>query len=144
MDFRPATPDDMDALKELLREMHAENGLAPVNEEKAIATIEKVISDGMAILAERDGVLVGSVGLFPTKFWYSDTVYLADFWTYVRKDQRVTKTAMDLLRFVRVFAKETGLPIITGPVTPVDLERKTVFYRRAGFEPIGALFAEGF
>ena len=140
---RRATENDGDSIVRLLEAMHAENGLGAVNRQKALAVIADVLSNGIALIAEDNGHPVGTVGAKVASWWYSDDEYVGDYWTFVVPEARKTSAAIRLISALRQTAKAMKLPLVTGPVTPIEPEEKCRFYRRLGLRPIGGLFMEG-
>ena len=140
---RSATENDLDSITHLLEHMHAENGLGAVNRQKALGVIADVFSNGIALIAEDDGRPVGTVGAKVASWWYSDKQFLGDLWTFVLPEARKTTAAIRLISALRDAAKSLALPLVTGPVTPIEPEEKCRFYRRLGLRPIGGLFMEG-
>ena len=122
--------------------MHAENGLGALNMEKALGVITDVFRNGIVLVAEDDGKPIGTVGAKINSWWYSDDEYVSDYWTFVVPVARKTTAAIRLISALRETAKAMKLPLVTGPVTPIEPEEKCRFYRRLGLRPIGGLFME--
>src|SRR5690606_7256198 len=78
---RLATQDDAPKIFDLLKLMHAEVGLAPMAPDKVVRRMVAAIDGGFVLVAERDGDIVGSIGLVVDSWWYSDRQLLRDLWT---------------------------------------------------------------
>ena len=132
----------------------AENGMAPINEQK----VKDKISQGLArrgviigVIEGRDG-LEASVGMQVVQTWYSDAVHLEDLWNYVHPAYRRSDHAKNLLRFVkwsvdRLNAKaaqagEPPVPAYLGILTHDRLEAKMRLYQRE-LQQVGAVFCYG-
>ena len=75
---RKATPADMPELMEMCRELHAENGMFPMNEGKVSAMIARALSppvDQMpsiiGILRHGSGPIEGTIFLLVSSYWYT-------------------------------------------------------------------------
>lgn len=142
MIIRPATEGDIPALKRLLKEMHAEVGIGKFDEERFSNTIQSVCTNSIAIVAEIDGELVGSIGISVDKWWYSNDSFLADVWTFVHPSARNTRAAALMISEARAMAKRLNAPLVLGIFNRVEIERKAKFYARQGLTPMGAWFMQ--
>ena len=142
MNLRTADKGDEEAIFELLVRMHAEVGLAPMDEHKVRARIRHVLTNGKAFLAENDaGEVVGSIGCVPDSFWYSSAVELFDAWIYVAPEGRGSTAASRLIKAYKAEAARRGFrqPYL-GRMNVIDAERKDHLFQHHGFSPIGSLF----
>lgn len=138
---RQATEDDARAVYDLLaKHMHPESGidLPPVDPMKTAGTILRAIAGGGVAVEERDGAIVGSIGLSPNESWWSVEPSVIDLWFYVHPDARASRAAVRLLRWAKDWAGERKL--IVGVYSGVDLQRKTQFMLRQGFVQAGGVF----
>lgn len=143
MRVRSAGPSDTPAVLELLEAMHAENGMAALNREKVRALVERLIGgDGLVLIAERGGTALGTVGLEPARWWYSDEWFLKDWWTFVAPEGRRTRAAVMLIRAADRTARRAGLPLLMGVLSPKEPERKMRLFGRL-LEPVGGMFRGG-
>lgn len=94
-------------------------------------------------IEDENGRLIGSLGLYKTSPWYSDSEYLADGWFYVLPEYRKTGVGKMLIEQAKQFAKEANLPLIIGVFTNEDTETKTQVMRKLGMTTVGGLFAAG-
>lgn len=93
--------------------MHREMGIVPANPGKAFKRVHDLVlgegGDGFALMAERDGVLIGSLGLEIGECWYGDGQVLIDLWFYTLPTERGGLTARVLMREAAAVAGELGL-----------------------------------
>ena len=72
--IRTATPLDISALYGMLHVMHSEtvHDVSPVRSDKMVAAISRAIHDGVVLVAEIDGRIIGSIGGAEMTDWWSD------------------------------------------------------------------------
>jgi GNAT superfamily N-acetyltransferase len=134
-----ATPDDFEAVYELLKVMHAENGIGRVDEPKARGAISEVINANGCLLAWQGDRIVGSVGLTMTSWWYSRENFLTDMWFFVHPDHRAEGHATRLIAWMKTAAKHAGIPVVLSVGTKVDSLSKLKFFRKH-MTPFGGAF----
>jgi predicted N-acetyltransferase YhbS len=139
--YRFAEPFDADALHELLLEMHAEMSFFPLAEEKGHAKIVEVLERGVCLLCEYDGLLIGSIGLLPVQLWYTESYMMTDAWTFVKREHRKSRVAIEMLKRIKAFCARAGLPLAMAVVSPHEAERKNTLYRRY-LKPVGEMYME--
>lgn len=127
--------------------MATEVSLFKPNPHKTFAWVCEVVGKGAAFMAIHDGHLVGSVGILPNQFRYSDDEYLAEQWLYVVPTHRGSRVLPALIDEVRALSKESGL---TALMTVLNPNRKrgaayAEFATALGFSPVGrvAIFPAG-
>ncbi len=140
--IRRAVPDDLNKIFILLQMMGEEVSLFPVDLPHALSNIKDVLHNGIVFVAEVDRVIVGSIGIVRTSFWYSKAIALKDTWMYIDPDFRNSSIALRLLRKAKEAAKELSLPLIVGVFSLDKTDRKNHLYRRL-FTPIGEFFVTG-
>src|SRR5207247_3364992 len=108
MTIRSATPQDVDLLMSLVERLESELPALPYPEDPADferAKVERMVADGVALLAEEDG---NAVGYLLAR--YGDhgptTVYVTDLW--VDATTRRRGVARELLRRATAAAAERG------------------------------------
>ena len=141
--YRIAQEKDLEEVFEVLREMHEEVGLSSLSVEKTVHQIVTLFNEGVIFLAVISGRIVGTMGIGPAQWWYSDDFYLTDYWTFVRKGYRRSMIASDLLQQAKDFAQKIEFPIAVAVLSPTDVPRKNALFRRH-FTPVGEIFVEGF
>ena len=138
--LRSAEPLDGPRIFDLLLEAQSiEWPEVAVNAAKARKEIADVIRDGMAIVAEENEEVVGSVGLRLSDWWFSDELFWLMPWIYVRKDRRRSRIGVKLILAVRRFAVRQPVPVIPTLFTRTDTTRKSVLFSRY-FEPLGGAY----
>lgn len=134
-----ATPENLEEVCELLRVMHAENGVGRVNEEKARGVITKRLQEGGVILARSHGRLVGSVAIYKDNWWYSDELAFFDQWFFVHPEHRSEGHAVRLLAALKQACRNTGVPLVLHVGTTVDALSKLKFFKKH-LTPFGGSF----
>jgi GNAT superfamily N-acetyltransferase len=112
--------------------MGAENTKLAVSESKVRAHVVRVTTAGGVLVARKDGVPVGTVGLGRQAPWYSDDTFVGDYWFYVLPEYRKSRAAASLKRAAIKLAHTAGLNLVLGVFSPVDTDRKNRFLARGG------------
>jgi len=140
---RTATQDDAPEILVLLSELHEELPLPKLEPGIALNFIRKVITDGYCAVAHtHDGDLAGSIGLSVDRWWFADSYYMSDYWTFVRKRYRRSRAAVTMFRHVKSFADKAEIPLLVGIFTRDQQKRKNALYRRH-FDVMGEMFTYG-
>jgi hypothetical protein len=126
----------------LLRLMHAEIGMASLNEAKVRARVEKLIGEGMVVLAVDRGRVVGACGLFFAKLWYSDDDHLGENFFFIHSNHRCSSHAVRLMKTVNAIGQRLGVPVYLSVVTKEDTLRKCDFFARHN-RLVGQIFVGG-
>jgi len=134
-----ATPDDLPEICELLRAMHAENGVGQVNDKKALGVITQRINDGGCMICRQHGRLVGSVAIYKDTWWYSDEKVFFDQWFFVHPEFRAFGHATRLLAALKQACRNTGVPLVLHVGTPIDALSKLKFFKKH-LTPFGGSF----
>ena len=114
--------------------------MSSINPGNAYAMVRKIIKDGVVFVATIEGEIIGSIGLVPAPWWFSDEVFLRDYWTVVKKSRRNTRAITLLFEAAMDFADKTGTVMILGLFTEQKRALKSRLYRQK-FKPIGEFFA---
>lgn len=134
-----ATIDDLEGVCDLLRVMHAENGVGRVNEIKARGVITQRINEGGCMITRRHGKLVGSVAIYRDAWWYSSEPAFFDQWFFVHPDHRTEGHAVRLLAALKQACRNTGMPLVLNVGTAVDALSKLKFFKKH-LTPFGGSF----
>lgn len=110
---------------------------------KAYNFIWKNLATGGVWVIEGGGKIVGSIALYRTTLWWSDTEYLKDGWLYVLPEYRNAQTAIALLRTAEAYARDEGLPLVLTVMNSEGLDRKTRFLSKMGYAQVGGLYLKG-
>jgi GNAT superfamily N-acetyltransferase len=144
--IRPATLIDVPAMLALGEAMHDESprfAALPWNGAKVRAMIEHLIArpEGLALVAEHDGALVGGFLGFAAPHFASDALVSCDLALYVAQDRRGGIAAARLLRGYVAWAQARGVALIQlGVTTGVNVEATSRLFASVGFVPAGNLF----
>jgi hypothetical protein len=139
---RIATAEDEEEIMELCRELHEENGLFSLNEEKVRETLRKAFN--------RQGNLIGVIGekgsiqavvcMILSSFWYSDDPHWEELWAYVVPEYRKSNNAKDLIAFAKWTSENSNMPLLMGIMSDHRTEGKVKLYERQFSKPFGAFF----
>ncbi len=144
--IRNATLIDVPAMLALGEAMHDESPRfrkLPWNGGKVRALIETLIErrEGLALVAERGGEIVGGFLGIAAPHFASDALVSCDFALYVAPGRRGSLAAVQLLRAYVAWAKARGVALIQcGVTTGVNVEGASRLFASVGFEPAGNLF----
>lgn len=110
---------------------------------KAYNFIWRNLATGGVWIARDGDRIIGSIALYRTTLWWSDTEYLKDGWLYVVPEHRNAGTAIALLRAAEAYAMDEGLPLVLTVMNSEGLDRKTRFLAKMGYAPVGGLYLKG-
>jgi hypothetical protein len=140
---RTATKADEEGLIKLLRLMHAESGMFPLDDGEMRNTFARAFNrEGgiIGVIGEPDDIRAG-VFLLVSRFWYTKQFHFEDLFNFVHPDHRRTDYADSLIKFSRACSDKSGVPVILGVLTNKQVEAKVRLYRRRLGLPVGAVFA---
>lgn len=126
----------------LVRELHRENGLFTLNEDK--------VRDCLRRCFRREKVIVGVIGavgkieastcIMISDMYYTDDWHLAELWSHVGEDYRRSHNAEALIEYGKKCSEAIGIPLITGIITNKRVAGKVRLYRKVLGYPAGAFF----
>lgn len=139
---------DLDELMFLCRELHAENAMLDINEDKVRAMLMSHFNrtGGVIGVIGQPGGLEGAIVMHMSQMWYSDQWLLEELFSFVLPEYRRSNNAKDLIDFAKYCAKLIGVPLLIGILSNKRTEAKIGLYRRRLGQPAGAFFvanAEG-
>lgn len=141
---RTPAPEDREGILDLLHAMHAENGLAPIDDAKVEAAVSQAMAGQMAVCGVIGpvGKPEATIGVFVCEFWYSSALHLEDRWNFVHPDHRAgTLHAANLLAFAKWTRQRVDhLPLMLAITSASRTEAKVRLYQRQMGDPIGAIF----
>lgn len=137
---RLAGREDLRAVLGLLGQMHLEVGIGTLDPHKTTAMAAHVIDNGIPLLAMKDDLAIGTMGLEEVAWWYSRDTYLGDRWNFVLREHRASKAAQMLRDTAKGIARKSGLNLLLASLGGEDHDRKRLFFRRGGLKEIGATF----
>ncbi len=142
--IRNATHDDIPTMLELGEAMHAESRYARYkwSVPKVRELIECLIDsdDGLALVAERDGEIIGGFLGVISERYFSDEKVANDFAMFVSQDKRGGIVAAQLIRAFTAWSTKNGAEPELGITTNVNLEATSRLLEMVGFKQSGNLF----
>lgn len=147
---RMARPGDEKKIFDLLLLLHDENAIFPRDDNEVMETIVRGTrnENGMIGVIESKGEIVGAVGLFIEKYWYTKVWHLSEYWNFVHPDYRCREKtgnhayAHDLIDFSKWANENMGLILSMGIISTHRTEAKVRLYGRK-LIPVGAFFMNG-
>lgn len=144
--IRNAVGSDLLTLVDMGERMHAESSYATLDfdRDKVGSQISALMRDGIVLVAEKGGRLVGGFMGGVTEFWFGRDLTGFDYALFIEPEHRHGITAVRLLTGFEAWcvsrgAKEIRLGITTG----VAVEETGRFYEWFGYQRCGALFRKG-
>lgn len=124
--------DEHDNVMELCRGLASENALFSMDDNKVFKMMEFAYDRKGGVLAGigEKGNLQGLIFILLTSFWYSNDPYWEEFFLYVVPEHRKTRNAVELLKFAKWCADESGFPLFIGILSNHPTERKELLYER--------------
>ena len=147
MEARLATPDDVEGLVRLARNLHAENGIGelPLSEKKVRAFIDRALNGHLVIIyviGPPDDIHA-AIGLVIEEGWYSDEWHLYEMFMFVDPKHRSPPGAARLLiRMAKQAADKLKLPLMVGVISTERTEAKIRLYETE-LSKAGAFFLYG-
>lgn len=140
MAVEPATLEDIPTMVELGRLMHAESprwSRLPYSAERVGATLKTLIEspDGLALVADRSGKLVGGILAAMSLDWMSDQRTAQEIALFMLPEYRASITPAQLISALCAWARIKGAVWIEGGVsTGVAVKGTIALYEALGFE----------
>lgn len=145
--IRNATHADLGALLVLAEQMHAESPRFNVRRfsvEKMAALFSGLIDreDGLVLVAEQDGELVGVFAGYTMEDWFGPDTVSGDFGLFIAPTRRGGLDAARMVRHYVQWARGRGVanPEI-GISTGVHVDKTTRLYEAQGFVAVGPIMA---
>lgn len=126
---------------ELCRELHTENGIFKLNEDKVRGMLRKAFNREGGILGAvgAPGNIQGLILMLVSTFWYSDDPHLEELFLYVKPQHRGGGAAAALMQFAK-WCAEQSFPLVIGVLSNERTEGKIRLYQRQFSKPIGNFF----
>ena len=133
-----AIPADIPVImEELILPFHAENGLAPLNYEKTLAWVTKMVSEERLLVAMFGDEIAGAIGIREVPLQYADKSLLCDEFFYVKMRWRGNSVGRDLrLAFTDLADAGGQIGILTVFNPGREMKRRRVS-SLVGFLPFG-------
>lgn len=136
---------DEEELMELCRQLHRENGLFALNEDKVRDMLRRAFNrDGgiIGVIGE-SGKIEGIIYLLISSFWYSNEHHAEELFNFVPKKYRKSKNASELIDFAKWASDQMKMPLLIGVISNEKTEAKIRLYQRRLKKPIGSFFLYG-
>lgn len=127
-------------ITELLCLMHAEGYPGGFSAEKVRSSLADLMGSGVVLVTKDSGKIVGTVGLEPAQFPWSEDWHLADRFFFVHPEHRRTPHARTLLAEAKRIAAHSRVPLHMGIFGKDRLDTKIKLFRRILGAPYGAIF----
>lgn len=126
---------------DLLRELHTENAVFPIDEDLVRGYLRRAFSQDSAMIAVigTPDHIEAALYLVIGQFWYTRQKHLEEFFNYVRPEHRKSKHAQAMLAWVKSVSNDT-LPLLIGIISNKRTEAKIRLYERKFGTPDGAFF----
>jgi hypothetical protein len=127
----------------LIGEFHQEfsDRFPPVSVEKMVHYVgDHIINGALFVARDADGTVVGAIAGRETEYWFSTSGYVREGFYYVSARARASRAAVLLLRSLKAWAAQKGMPLICGVSSADQVERKDRFFERNGMRRIGGLY----
>lgn len=129
---RLATPRDEGDVVAMCRELHAENGPHPLDEDKLRDMLRRAFDGEGGIIAVigPPGDLRGCIYLSLEPIWFSQDYQLAELFNYVRPEHRKSGYAKALISYAKSCADSLGIDLMIGVLSNIRMEAKVRLYGR--------------
>lgn len=84
----------------------------PVDPVKSLQEIIRITREGASIMAIRDGMLIGTMGVMKAEWWFGNGEFLTDRWNAVLEQHHHDGTQELLINEVKAIADDAGLKFI--------------------------------
>lgn len=146
---RPAVEADIPTILELGGMLHAESPRYrefSYSPKKVARLAMYVIGEGGALVAEKDGKIIGLIAGMVSEHWFSEDKIATDLTFFIVPEERKKgRAALMLVRAFEAWAESKGARhIVPGTSTQLDADGTARFYEKLGYERTGYQFAKRF
>lgn len=140
---RKAVPDDEPEIFDMCCELHRENAMFSMDEDKVRGMLRRAFDGSGAIIGAigPTNKIEGCIFLIISSLWYSSDWCLEELWSFVLPQHRKSNNAKDLVNFAKQCSTELSIPLVIGVVSNIRTQAKIGLYRRQLSDPVGAYFA---
>jgi len=143
-----ATEDDLPELMRLLREMHAENAVWPLDEDTAREAFLKALRPPkqvgiIGVIRGEGSEIRAAIYLVIGRAWYTAAWHIEENFLYVSPRHRDSKCGDALLRYAQHAADQLKIGLVIGILTNKRMMPKVRMYQRRFGRPNGATFVHG-
>lgn len=112
--------------------LHKENGMFSLDENKVRQMLNLAFDKKGGLLAGMGakGDLEGLLFLLLSSFWYSNDPLWEEYFLYVKPECRKSRNALELMKFAKWCAEDSGFPLFIGIMSDSSTERKERLYER--------------
>ncbi len=103
-------------------------------------TFSDLLKKGVVLVAELDGIVLGTLALSRTTFMWSAVPFFADVFFFVWSDYRKTGAADALVSKAKEIARFHGDSLMLGMIHGEHVEAKSRWYRMNGLLRVGGNF----
>lgn len=139
MHVRPATEADSAVILDMSRRFYATTSYAsitPMSDESVERIIVMLTEDGVMLVAEEDGVVIGMVGLAILPFTFNTDVKIAaEVVWWVEPDSQGAGAGKALLAAIEPACWERGVAAIQMMLLASSPPQAEMLYARAGYAP---------
>ena len=134
--------EDEEEVMGLCRDLHDENGIFTLDENKVRAMLRRAFTRDGGILGAigPSGSIEGLIYMLVSTFWYSEQPHLEELFMYVAPQFRKTRNAIELMHFAKWCSEQSGFPLIIGVISNERTEGKVRLYQRQFDKPLGNFF----
>ena len=144
--IRIATPADLSAIVDMGHQMHLESRFKalPYSHDKVRNIFAQLIDGkGFAMVAEKDGELIGVMGAVVMELWFSTVKVAQDFGLYIRPENRGGMDAVRLLKAYEAWAKaQCAMAAEMGINTGVKVEETGRLLGLLGYTQVATLHSK--
>ena len=140
---RLASQADEAQLMDICRNLHKENGLFAMDDERVRGMLHRAFNrqGGMIGVIDGDNEIAAVIYLLLSSFWYSRDDHIEELFAYVRPHHRKPPGhAIALIEFAKRCSEQIGIPLVIGVLSNKHMEAKVRMYRRELGAPAGAFF----
>ena len=146
---RLASSHEEEAVMDLCRELHAENGIFGLSEDKVRGILRRAFTHQGGILGVigAPGHIRAMIYVLITNAWYTSEHHLEELFCWVHPDHRNSDYSKLLIEFAKDCSDRISVemgskcPLIMGILTGKRMAAKVRLYRRFFGIPVGAYFA---
>lgn len=146
MEIRKATIDDLPELIRLGRAMHEESPRFrdwAFADEKAAALAQNIVGGaGLALVAVKDGEVIGMLASVVAEHFFSYAPYAADLVVYVTPAHRGSSACYRMVRQWDQACSEVVVESVLGISTDVAPERTRKLYEKLGYKLSGYIMVK--
>jgi len=137
-----ARPSDKEAIIEICKEDHSENGQFALNPSKVEQKVSRILDHGEGVIGlirraqEIEAIMLMQI----SQFWYTDDWCLEEVLNFVRPAYRRSTNAKDMINFAKRCSDEIAIPLVIGVIANERTKPKMELYKRQLGEPVGGYF----